>query len=52
MSISFMTRVISFSRPVAVLTPDDTPESLASKIHKLEYRYFPEVIEKLVAGLP
>ena len=32
--------------------PDDTPESLASKIHKLEYRYFPEVIEKLVAKAP
>jgi phosphoribosylglycinamide formyltransferase 1 len=34
------------------VAPDDTPESLASKIHKLEYRYFPEVIEKLVTGLP
>lgn len=27
---------------------DDTPESLASKVHALEYRYFPEVIEKLL----
>ena len=27
---------------------DDTPESLASKVHELEYRYFPEVIEKLL----
>ncbi|MBP1671158.1 MAG: purN [Bacteroidetes bacterium] len=26
--------------------PGDTPESLAEKIHKLEYRYFPEVIGK------
>lgn len=32
--------------------PDDTPESLASKIHKLEYQYFPEVIEKLILSLP
>lgn len=32
--------------------PDDTPESLALKIHKLEYQYFPEVIEKLVLKLP
>jgi len=28
------------------IEPGDTPESLAEKIHKLEYRYFPEVIEK------
>jgi phosphoribosylglycinamide formyltransferase 1 len=27
---------------------EDTPESLAEKIHALEYRYFPEVIEKIV----
>ncbi|MEI6681572.1 MAG: phosphoribosylglycinamide formyltransferase [Bacteroidota bacterium] len=26
----------------------ETPESLAGKIHQLEYRYFPEVIEKTV----
>ena len=31
--------------------PDDTPESLAGRIHKLEYRYYPEVIEKVVTGL-
>ncbi len=28
--------------------PSDTPESLASRIHALEYKYFPEVIEQLV----
>lgn len=28
--------------------PSDTPESLASRIHALEYKYFPEVIEKLI----
>ena len=27
---------------------DDTPESLAARIHELEYRYFPEVVEKLL----
>jgi phosphoribosylglycinamide formyltransferase 1 len=27
---------------------DDTPELLAARIHELEYRYFPEVIEKEV----
>jgi phosphoribosylglycinamide formyltransferase-1 len=28
----------------------DTPETLASRIHELEYRHFPEVIEKVVNG--
>lgn len=28
--------------------PDDTPESLARKVHQLEYEYFPVVIEKLL----
>lgn len=28
--------------------PDDTPEKIAHKIHKLEYKYFPEVIEKIL----
>lgn len=27
---------------------NDTPESLAGKIHELEYRHFPEVIQKLL----
>ena len=31
------------------VTPDDTPESLAAKIHELEYRYFPEVIRDLLS---
>ena len=34
------------------IEPGDTPESLASKIHALEYKYFPSVIEKLVTALP
>jgi len=29
----------------------ETPESLASKVHELEYRYYPEIIEKLVSRL-
>lgn len=29
------------------LTKGDTPETLAEKIHALEYKYFPEVVEKL-----
>ncbi len=29
----------------------DTPETLASKVHQLEYEHYPKVIEKLVAAL-
>ncbi len=32
------------------VAPFDTPESLAGKIHVLEYRYLPEVVEKWVEG--
>lgn len=28
--------------------PTDTPETLAEKIHQLEYKHFPEVVERLV----
>ena len=31
-----------------VLTCDETPEEVAHKIHQLEQKYFPEVIEKLL----
>ncbi len=31
------------------LTPEDTPQSLAEKIHHLEYEHFPVVIEKLLS---
>ena len=27
---------------------DDTPEKLAERIHKLEYRYYPEIVEKVI----
>lgn len=33
--------------PVA---PGDTPEELAQKIHALEHRYFPEIVEKTVGN--
>jgi phosphoribosylglycinamide formyltransferase-1 len=35
-----------------LLEPNETPESLAARIHLLEYRYFPEVIEKILLSLP
>jgi phosphoribosylglycinamide formyltransferase-1 len=31
--------------------PGDTPESLAQRIHQLEYKHYPEVIEKLSRSL-
>ncbi len=34
------------------VNPDETPESLANKIHQLEYTHYPKVIEKLVDKLP
>lgn len=30
------------------ITPDDTPQTLAQKIHVLEHRHYPEVIERVV----
>jgi phosphoribosylglycinamide formyltransferase-1 len=30
----------------------DTPDTLAAKVHLLEYEYFPKIIEELVAKLP
>jgi phosphoribosylglycinamide formyltransferase-1 len=30
------------------LTAEDTPDSIAKKVHELEHRYFPEVIEGLL----
>lgn len=32
------------------LLPDDTPEDVAEKVHELEYKHFPEVIERVVGG--
>ena len=32
--------------------PSDTPDTLASKVHALEYEHFPVVIEELVSKLP
>lgn len=38
---------VIFQAKVA-LVEGETPDSLAAKIHKLEYQYYPEVIEKLL----
>lgn len=33
------------------ITPDDTPETLACKVHSLEYEHYPRVIEELILKL-
>jgi phosphoribosylglycinamide formyltransferase-1 len=33
-----------------IVSQEETPESLAAKVHALEYRYFPEVIEHVVTA--
>ena len=38
---------IIFQKKIKVV-PSDTPEDVAKKIHALEYRYFPEIIENVV----
>jgi len=30
--------------------PSDTPESLADRVHQLEYKYYPEIIGNLIRG--
>ena len=30
------------------LTPDDTPDDIAAKIHELEQAHFPQVIEEVI----
>lgn len=33
------------------IDPGDTPEKLAEKIHQLEYKYYPQIIEKIIRSL-
>ena len=32
------------------LSPNDTPEMIAEKVHQLEYGHFPKVIEQVLMG--
>lgn len=41
---------IVVQKAVSVL-PDDTPETLEEKVHKVEYEIFPEAVEKIADGL-
>ena len=40
---------IIFQKSVAI-EPNDSPEDIAKKVHRLEYKYFPFIIEKLLFG--
>lgn len=42
---------ILMQQEVPVL-PDDTPETLETRVHEAEYELYPRAIEKLIAGLP
>jgi len=42
---------IIFQARCAVL-PDDDTDALASRVHELEYRHYPEVISRIIDGLP
>jgi len=41
---------IIFQEKIEVL-PSDTPESLANKVHELEYKYYPVIIENVINSL-
>lgn len=33
------------------LIPEDTPDTVAAKVHALEYRYYPQVIEQIIGEI-
>lgn len=33
------------------IAPADTPDSIAARVHELEYKYFPGIIEKMILGM-
>lgn len=39
-----------FQAKVAI-DPSDSPDDIANKVHSLEYKYYPEVIEKIALGI-
>lgn len=39
-----------FQAKVAI-DPSDSPDDIANKVHALEYKYYPEVIEKIALGI-
>ena len=39
-----------FQAKVAI-DPSDSPDDIANKVHALEYKYYPEVIEEIAKGI-
>lgn len=37
---------------ICEVLPDDTPESIAKKVHVLEYEHYPRVVEEILLGGP
>ena len=52
MTVHYVTPVCDSGEIVAqyrvALSPDDTPEDIANKEHKLEMKFFPEIVEKVI----
>ena len=46
---SFSKKVVRFLR--CPVSPEDTPEMVATKVHALEYACYPVVIEQLLEAL-
>ena len=44
---------ISMSKGTGIVTsvPSDSPDDIANKVHALEYKYYPEVIEEIAKGI-
>ena len=53
-TIHFLNEKIDEGEPLAQykceVLPTDTPEDVASKVHALEYEWYPKVIEKILLG--
>ena len=54
-TIHYVDELYDHGRPifqaVCPVLPADTPESLAKKIHLLEYEYYPKVIEDVLLNI-
>jgi phosphoribosylglycinamide formyltransferase-1 len=52
MTVHYVTPVCDSGEIIAqyrvALSPDDTPEDIANKEHKLEMKFFPEIVEKVI----
>ena len=54
-TIHYVDEQYDHGRPIfqakVIVEPGDTPETLAKKVHLLEYEHFPRVIEEVIADL-